>query len=164
MKTCAITGHRPHLLGGYNENDPLNLKIKLALREKILIFIEMGYKKFLSGGALGVDLWSVEILLELKNDYDIYIEIIRPFPSQDKLWPCHTKKRWQSLYLKVDNVIDVSPDPYSKEKMLLRNSYLVDHADGLLAVCNMKPSGTLDTLKKAEASHKKILLINPLKI
>ena len=68
MKTCAFTGHRPqHLPFGMNENDERCIKLKEELKEQIINLIEAeNVTHFITGMALGVDLYAAEIVLDLK--------------------------------------------------------------------------------------------------
>ncbi len=68
MKTCAITGHRPtRFRFKYNESYAGCKRLKKRLRGQFTLLYGQGVRRFLVGGALGVDMWSREILLELKN-------------------------------------------------------------------------------------------------
>ena len=71
MKTCAFTGHRPqHLPFGMNENDERCVKLKEELKEQIINLIEAeNVTHFITGMALGVDLYAAEIVLDLKARY-----------------------------------------------------------------------------------------------
>ena len=71
MKTCAFTGHRPQNLPfGFNEEDERCIDLKKALREQIINLIEKkGVTHFISGMAIGVDMYAAEIVLGLKASY-----------------------------------------------------------------------------------------------
>ena len=65
---CAFTGHRPQRFKfKYNENDPGCIALKKALRNEIEALADQGVNYFISGMALGVDMWAAEIVLELKK-------------------------------------------------------------------------------------------------
>ena len=68
MKTCAFTGHRPQNLPfGFNEEDERCIDLKKTLREQIINLIENeGVTHFISGMAIGVDMYAAEIVLGLK--------------------------------------------------------------------------------------------------
>ena len=63
MKTCAFTGHRPQNLPfGFNEEDERCIDLKKTLREQIINLIENeGVTHFISGMAIGVDMYAAEI-------------------------------------------------------------------------------------------------------
>ena len=90
-KACAITGHRPtRFKWKYNENNNGCKRLKRRLKEQFVLFYEQGVRRFYVGGALGVDLWSGELLLELKEqpEYsDIELVLVLPFDGHDQKPP-----------------------------------------------------------------------------
>lgn len=70
MKTLCFTGHRPNKFSfKYDESHPDCIKIKNLFKEKTEKAILRGCELFVVGMAIGVDIWSAEILLELKKTY-----------------------------------------------------------------------------------------------
>ena len=68
LKTCAITGHRPtRFKFKYNENYAGCKRLKKRLHDQFVLLYEQGVRQFLVGGALGVDMWSGEIILKLRE-------------------------------------------------------------------------------------------------
>ena len=69
LKKCAFTGHRPQSLPfGFNETDERCIALKQTLRAEIIRLIEHeGVTHFISGMALGVDMYAAEIVLGLKS-------------------------------------------------------------------------------------------------
>ena len=68
-KTCCFTGHRPQSLPfGFNENNARCAALKKALREQIIYLIEKeNVTHFISGMAIGIDMYAAEIVLDLKK-------------------------------------------------------------------------------------------------
>ena len=71
MAVCMFTGHRPKGLPfGYNEKDCRCKKLKKMLKKLIVQKIqEENTSAFLSGMALGTDMFAAEIILELKRKF-----------------------------------------------------------------------------------------------
>ena len=71
MKTCAFTGQCPQSFSfGFNEEDESCINLKKARREQILSLIEnKGTAHFISGMAIGTDMYAAEIVLGLKAFY-----------------------------------------------------------------------------------------------
>lgn len=69
VKKCAFTGHRPQSLPfGFNETDERCIALKQTLRAEIIKLIEdEGVTHFISGMAIGVDMYAAEIVLGLKS-------------------------------------------------------------------------------------------------
>ena len=68
--TCCFTGHRPSKLPwGHDERDPRCLALKRSLLREIENLYLQGYRRFISGMAMGCDLYFAEAVLELKERY-----------------------------------------------------------------------------------------------
>lgn len=69
-KTCAFTGHRPQSLPfGFDESDKRCTSLKSVMRDQIVALIENeGVTHFITGMALGVDMYAAEIVLDLKQN------------------------------------------------------------------------------------------------
>lgn len=167
MKTCAIIGHRPtRFKFKYNENYSGCKRLKKRLRDQFIQLYEQGFRRFLVGGALGVDMWSGEILLELKKqpEYgDIELVIILPHPGHDTRWDERSKKRMAFLRQHCAECVTIGTDT-GPESSYKRNRYLVDHADCLVAVYDDNKflrSGTMMTVQYAQRESKPIILIHP---
>ena len=60
-RICAFAGHRPSLYRfGFDEEHTDCLKIKLLMAQQIAELISSGVSNFLSGMALGADIWGAE--------------------------------------------------------------------------------------------------------
>lgn len=68
-KVCCFTGHRPQKLPfGFNEEDERCVLLKDRLKGAIeMLITEHNITHFISGMALGVDIYSAEIVLSLKK-------------------------------------------------------------------------------------------------
>ena len=83
-KRCAFTGYRPQkMVFGFNESDPRCIEFKARLRATIEDLIGKGYAHFISGGAMGMDMFAAEAVLELREEYPwIMLEMVSPFDGQ----------------------------------------------------------------------------------
>jgi len=163
-KTACFTGHRPNKLGGYNGERAVKIQdgIFNSLTSAIQKAVESGFDAFISGGALGVDQIAAEAVLYVKPKYpNIKLIIAKPFPSQSNRWPKNTQIEFEDLCSRADEVIDVSDDPFSPEKMQIRNEWMVDKSAAVIAVYNGGGGGTNNCVKYAQKTFKPILLINP---
>lgn len=173
FSSICFTGHTPRHLGGYDPN-PTQQWVKQTLAKAIHRAIKQGAHKFISGGALGVDQWAAEIVLDIKagkdsqnkveNPWMIELVMAIPFPSHGSNWKDPvTVKNYERILREADKVEKVSPDPYQAFKMQLRNMYMVDHADCVIAVWKTgKSGGTANTLKYAIKKRTPILWIEPI--
>lgn len=166
MKTCAFTGHRPQNLPfGFNEEDERCINVKKVLREQIINLIENeGITHFISGMAIGVDMYAAEIVLGLKASYlGITLESAIPCESQSAKWSEVLRDRYFDIASKCDKETLIQTH-YSPDCMDKRNRYMVDHADVLIAVWDESPSGTGKTVRYAHQQGKPVIIINPVSL
>lgn len=162
-KTCAFTGHRPQRLPfGNNESDVRCLALKSKLREQIVELIEQeNVRHFISGMALGIDLFAAGIVLDLKTDYpDITLESAIPCETQAIKWTVAQREQYYEIAARCDKETMLQTH-YTPDCMDKRNRYMVDHADYIIAVWDGKPSGTGKTVMYAQSKGKVIIKVNP---
>ncbi len=51
---------------------------------------------------MGVELWTAEVVLELKEIYDINLGMIPPFENQDNRWPEPIQFLYQDIMVQAD--------------------------------------------------------------
>lgn len=160
-QTCCFTGHRPAKLPwGYDERDPRCLQLKAAILRELERLYKAGYRHFISGMALGCDLYFAEAVLELKEIYPaITLEAALPFPGQADRWSEGSRERWQSV-LQACDLESVVQNHYDKWCMLRRDRYMVDRSSAVLAVFDDTPGGTKYTLDYAAGQQLDILLLD----
>ena len=160
---CAFTGHRPKSFPwGYNETARDCVLLKNILAEQIRAMADRGVTDFLSGMALGTDLWCAEIVLDLRRDNPaLQLHCILPCEKQEAKWSASERERYHSILKQANNVVYVNRE-YSAGCMLERNHYMVDHAAILLAVFNgTQRSGTGATVRYAQKLKREIYIIDP---
>lgn len=140
----AFTGHRPDKLGGYRIPNPTFNFVTRRIHEELVI---LRPSLVISGMALGVDQWAAEIA------YDLGIPFLAAIPceGQERMWPEESKIRYKSLLSKASDVVVVSPGKYSPYKMQVRNKWMVDSCDLLLAVWDWSEGGTANCIKYAQS-------------
>ncbi len=80
-----IIGYKYYELGLFDSNDKRITILKDFLQEKLITYIEEGYEWFITHGSIGIELFAVEVLIELKRlGYHLNIAIIEPFIQQPK--------------------------------------------------------------------------------
>jgi uncharacterized phage-like protein YoqJ len=162
-KTGCFTGHRPHKLFGYNPNTTGNLRIIGSIRAEIIRHIDMGVDTFISGMALGVDMWSAIEVIKLKELYP-HIKLVCAIPciEQYKKWKEDSIIEYHQILEQADEVIYVSDKPYTDKCMHDRDKWMVDRSKYVIAVYNGDTDGgTYITYKYAKKKSKIITKINP---
>lgn len=163
-KTLCFTGHRPDKLYGYEYNTEGNLKILRKLKALIIRFIEKrGITTFISGMALGIDMWSAQIVLSLKEKYpQIKLVCAIPCIEQYKKWNEEDTNTYHNILSQADLVHYVSDEPYTNWCMIVRDKWMVDNSRFVIAVWNGDRSGgTWRTVEYAVKRQKPIVQLNP---
>jgi len=151
----GITGHRPQKVGGFSLPNPTYIKVCKEIEKHLR---ELKPYKVISGMALGVDSWFCSIATKLNIPFIAAI----PFKDQESVWQDKDKKIYLRFLEKAEDVIIVSSGGFSKEKMQIRNEYIVDNCDILIAVFNKElGGGTANCVKYAEEKKREIIFINP---
>jgi uncharacterized phage-like protein YoqJ len=163
MTVIAFSGHRPDKLPdketGYILPNPTYIYVCQQLERHLT---DLKPTKAISGMALGVDQWAANICNKLK----IPLIAAIPFEGQEKMWPEKSKKVYQSLLQKASEKIVVCEGGYSAYKMQLRNEWMVNHCDILLAVWDGSKGGTGNCVDYAmkKMGQERIVIINPKQI
>lgn len=142
--SCCFTGHRPVKLAAPEK------EIRQWLEQQIDRAVSDGYRIFITGCAMGVDLWAGQIVLKKKEKYP-YLRLIaaNPWPEMAERWDPGWKEQYRELLRRADQVVTISSH-YSKCVYKLRNIWMVDHSSRLIAYYNGSPGGTKNTILYAE--------------
>ena len=154
--TCCFAGHRQITGKSFNENENFDY-IKRRTEEEILRAIELGYKNFISGMALGFDMLCAEIILELKEKFS-FIKLFCALPcnEQEKLWKESQKERYFNILEKADKIVCLQPE-YSRGCMQKRNKFMIDNSSYLIAFYTGVSGGTKQTIEYALKNGLKIV-------
>lgn len=143
----AITGHRPGKLYGYSFSDPQYTILKEKFKS---ILKKYDATTAYTGMALGTDTVFANAVLDLKKEgLNIRLVSVLPCANQDKKWSQKDQKRYQEILQAADEVVQLSEEEYCPELMRIRNRWLVDHADMLIAVWDGSNSGTSNCIQYA---------------
>ena len=150
----AGTGHRPSKIGGFSIPNPtFNYICKTA--ERILIAEKPD--KIITGMALGLDIWLAQIAYKLKIPFIAAV----PFIGQELIWPDASQAIYKELLSKAFEVVVVSEGGYSPQKMQIRNEWMCNHSDKILAVWDGSNGGTGNCVRYAKEIGKEIIRIDP---
>lgn len=141
--------------------------VKERLRGAIERAANRGVVTFISGGALGVDQWAADIVIEIRVERQkrstkglggIQLVIARPFPSQPNRWPTKARRHYEKILQKADRIVETNDDPYAAWKLQKRNEWMVDNSDAIIAVWDGQPSGTANTVEYARKQKQPVLV------
>lgn len=155
----AFTGHRndklPDKKTGYKLPNPTYNYVYKEIKST-LEFLKPD--KVISGMALGIDQWAAMIAIRL----NIPLLAAIPFEGQEFKWPLSSQNTYNKLISLASETLIVCEGGYAAHKMQIRNQFMVDSCDILIAVYNGdKTGGTANCINYARSLNKKIIYINP---
>lgn len=151
-KAVHFTGHRPNKLDGYDPYSAGNRQMLLVLRSIIEQKIQEGVRVFITGMALGIDMWAARIVLALKPaNTQIELHAYIPCAGQDSRWHTDSKKEYADILSKADVVYYVDENPYTSPScMHQRNEAMIASSNETIAVWDGSLGGTGGTVKLAK--------------
>lgn len=165
---CTFTGPKPtRFKFKYNEDYRLCKKIKKSMMTQMKrLYNEKGVRRFYITGAVGVQIWAGELALQLKSQPgygDIELAIALPFPGYDRQWDIKSRKRMESLIRNSTECVTIGQTA-SRENYVQTNTYLVNHAQFLIAVSRHTDDLLSDMTQVETYAHQKelsIIFIHP---
>jgi len=158
MTIIALTGHRPNKLPnketGYKLPNPTYIHVCQQIEKTLK---ELKPEKVISGMALGCDMWFANIAHKLGIPFIAAV----PFLGQEKAWPEQSQKTYHKLLKLACEVVIVCEGGYAPAKMQIRNEWMCNHCDILIAVWDGTPGGTGNCVNFAKSVNKNIVFIDP---
>lgn len=174
--TACFTGRRPKDLYGYEHDAyiPLVENLKHCVR---LLHEQYGVRRFISGGAQGVDQLAFWAVNRLKCEgFPLSNIVYVPFKGQDSIWRdtgLFSKKEYALMLKMADDVVYLK-DAISKNNkgaivtaLHERNHSMVDKSDIVVGVFpdlswrdSATKGGTAECLRYAHSQHKTIFQLN----
>lgn len=149
----AFTGHRPDKLDKYDRE-----WIAGAL---INVLRDLKPVGAISGMAVGLDQMAAQCCNHLQIPWTAAI----PFVGQELVWPKSAQREYHKLLLTArGKVVVCQPVLEAWRMMQLRNEWMVDNCDVVIAVWDGSKGGTANCVKFAELMGKKIVYIDPKKM
>lgn len=174
-RAVCFTGHRETSIIPYH-NNPLYRNIttrtvQLMLCRYIDMAIEQGYKDFISGLAIGTDLWAAKYVLAKKHsDSSVRLIGVMPFIRHAERFSTFYRELLAEVEKGADQLLTTNTDAdivYGKNRSIanaspelykVRNYFMVDHATSVISFFNEGSfkSGTYQTLNYAVRQGRKI--------
>lgn len=147
MIVCA-SGHRPNALGGYGQESVHKL---FGFAKHVLS--SMCPDEVVSGMALGWD----QAVASASSVLGIPWVAAVPFDGQESAWPGSSQKAYRELIKSAYRIHVVSPGGYSAYKMQVRNEWMVNNSDEVLALWSGSFGGTYNCVMYATSVGKKVV-------
>lgn len=162
MYTVAVTGHRPPKLWGYDLSDPHYEHLQKIFEQHLL---NVHCTDAWTGMALGADTIFARAVLELRaRCVDIKLHCAIPCLNHSSRWTRESQQEYDRILSVADEVSLVTRQPYAPQLMQIRNQYMVDHADEVLALWDGTSGGTGNCVQYAKSKHVPVTIIKPSEI
>ncbi len=156
MNAVCLTGNRPHKIP-FREGSREHEQLMERMRAVVVDLIKEGYTHFITGMALGSDIWFAECVLDLADIYpQIKLEAAVPYAGQRDRLAVADRFRYDAVISKCFKVT-VLENEYTKYCMGKRNRYMVDNSDVVLVIMYSDIGGTAVTRAYAEKKNKRII-------
>lgn len=151
LRRVCFTGHRPDKID-------LNEKQAKELLEKAIDYaISQGFITFITGMAMGVDIWAAEIVLDRrKKNKEIHLIAALPHPNFESRRSITEKMRFNKIIKAADYVEQVN-EYYFSSCYQVRNEWMVDRSALVIALFNGQKSGTKNTIDYAKRKGVKVV-------
>jgi len=143
----AVTGHRINKLAKFGD-------LKQRIREKL---VELSPELLITGMAVGTDQVAAIVAIEMA----IPVWACIPCLEQDRVWSQRVRQQYRWILEKCQQVTIVTEEPYHPRLMQVRNEFMVNNGDELLAVFDGSNGGTANCIRYAERRGTKIHYIRP---
>jgi len=151
----AMTGQRPKSLDqDYTYTSDLWVWVR---KELTSTFTKMNPQKIITGMALGVDTVAAEVALTMEIPYIAAV----PFPGQENTWTDEQKIHYNHLLNWAEDVEFVSDANDHKGVYQVRNQWMVDRADIVVAVWNGFKGGTRNCIEYAIRKEVPVWRLDP---
>lgn len=172
--TVCISGHRKNKIIPYMHDiayAPVTYSVvKLMLYRYVDMAVECGYDTFISGLAVGTDLWTAEYVVEKKkHNSRIKLVSMMPFLRHADFYSAHDKKILAEVERNSDFLVTVNENPdiiYGKNVSENcspnlyrdRNYCMVDRSSAVMAFYDNSQSfsGTSQTINYAYRNRRRI--------
>ena len=156
-KTACFTGHRPSKLVKRDMT-----WIRKEIESAVEFLYEAGIDTFLSGGALGIDQISANVVINIRDikKYPIKLIIVEPFEKFTERWNDIDVVAYNYIKSKADHVICLSNEEYSPKLYFKRNSYMAINSSWVIGIWDGSDGGTYNMIQLSKG-RKNQYIIDP---
>ncbi|TQR19691.1 SLOG family protein [Psychrobacillus vulpis] len=153
IKRLVVTGYKAHELGIFDDSHQGIPIVKKAIKNQFIALIDEGLEWIILSGQQGVETWTAEVVLEMKEEYpDLKFAIITPFLDQEKNWSELKQEKYRSLLSQADYQTSLTKRPYEAPwQFIEKNKFLLRNSDGILIVYDEENEGSPKYIKNLAA-------------
>lgn len=169
LKVLHVTGYKSTEMGIFNdENDPKIPFIKEAIERRLRQFLEEGLEWVIISGQLGIELWTADVVFDLKEEFDIQLGVFPPFENQDKRWPEMLQEKYQKTIMTADFYKPLYQGDYRGPfQFQAKNKWFVEKSDASLLLMDEEYPGSVKYFYETARKYSKeypTYLITPMEL
>ena len=155
LHRCCFSGHRPEKLDLPEE------AVKKWLSAQIEDAIAAGYRTFICGMGMGVDIWAGELVLERKAlDASIHLICAVPWPGFSNRWSVDWQERYSRLLREADLAVPIAHH-FKQDVFWRRSVWMLDHSNRMIAYYSGAPGNTREMVGYAKKQGLEVITNNP---
>ncbi|WP_232019926.1 SLOG family protein [Ureibacillus thermosphaericus] len=112
--------------------------------------IEDGLEWVVVSGQLGIEIWTAEVVIELKNEFpQLKYSVITPFLDIEKNWNEQRQQQYAYIISQADFVTSITKKPYEAPwQFVEKDKFIIQNTDALLLVYDEEHEGSPKYLKR----------------
>lgn len=136
IKTIYVTGYKSYELNIFKDDAPEINYLKQFIKHKLIQLIEEGLEWVLIQGQMGIELWTAEVVLELKTTFpELKLGMITPFYGHSDRWNEQNQLKYNTIQQQADYVDSVFHSSYEGPHQFKQTDrFMLDHTDLTLLI------------------------------
>ncbi|ADC87549.1 DUF1273 domain-containing protein [Staphylococcus lugdunensis] len=144
VKTIYITGYKSFELNIFKDDAPEVYYLKQFIRHKLINYLDEGLEWVLIQGQMGIELWTAQVVIELKAQYpELKLAIITPFEGHTQRWNEQNQLVYNQLVAKADYVDSIYHSQYKGAFQFKQaDRFMLEHSDLTLLIYDEEQEGS----------------------
>ncbi len=145
-----VTGYKSFELNIFKYDAPEVYYLKAFIRHKLLQYIDEGLEWVLIQGQLGIELWTAEVVIDLRVEYpDLKLGIITPFYGHTSKWNEQNQMKYNKIAQETDFMESVHHTEYEGPYQFKQtDQFILDHTDMTILIYDEEQEGSPKFFKR----------------
>lgn len=145
-----VTGYKSFELNIFKDDAPEVYYLKAFIRHKLLQYIDEGLEWVLIQGQLGIELWTAEVVIDLRVEYpDLKLGIITPFYGHTSKWNEQNQMKYNKIAQEADFMESVHHTAYEGPYQFKQtDQFILDHTDMTILIYDEEQEGSPKFFKR----------------
>lgn len=150
LKSVYVTGYKSFELNIFKDDAPEVYYLKAFIKHKLLQYIDEGLEWVLIQGQLGIELWTAEVVIDLRVEYpDLKLGIITPFYGHTSKWNEQNQMKYNKIAQEADFMESVHHTEYEGPYQFKQtDQFMLDHTDMTILIYDEEQEGSPKFFKR----------------